>query len=152
MGPPADIALFDSRGQLRTLVEIKGKLGTSREWAAKLRRNLLVHGSFGTVEFFLIVTPDRVYVWKDTGGEPAAIEPTYEVDARPILDPYASRAGLDLASVSGPAFELIVASWLADLTRLTTAAQKPTREERWLEDSGFLGAVRNGRVEYEVAA
>lgn len=152
MGPPADIALFDSRGQLRTLVEIKRKLGTSRDWAAKLRRNLLAHGSFGSVEFFLIVTPDRVYVWKDSGGEPAAIEPTYEIDARPLLEPYASRAGLDIESVSGPAFELIVASWLADVTRSASAAEKAEGEENWLEDSGFLGAVRNGRVEYEVAA
>jgi hypothetical protein len=152
MVPPADIALFDSSGQLRTLVEIKKKLGTSREWAAKLRRNLLAHGSFGSVEFFLIVTPDRLYVWKDAGGEPIPIEPTYEIDAHSILEPYASRAGLDPATVSNPAFELIVTSWLADLIRSASAAEKPAGEQSWLRDSGFLGAVRNGRVEYEVAA
>jgi hypothetical protein len=148
----ADFALYDPEGQLTTLVEVKNKLGTSPDWAAKLRRNMLAHGGFHTVDFFLLVTPDRLYVWKDAGGKPVPVEPTYELDARSILQPYFSRAGVEPETISGMAFELIVAAWLADLTRAVGAAEKPGGEASWLRDSGFLGAVRNGRVEYEVAA
>lgn len=152
MEPRADIALYNPDGQLTTLVEVKNKIGTTREWAAKLRRNLLAHGSFRGADFLLLVTPDRLYVWKDAGAKPVALEPTYEIDARSVLQPYFTRAGVDPATVSGKAFELIVAAWLADLTRLGSPAEKPASEEIWLADSGFLGAVKNARVELEVAA
>ncbi|HUP24939.1 MAG TPA: hypothetical protein VNB06_18620 [Thermoanaerobaculia bacterium] len=152
MLPRADLILYDRDGQLIAVAEVKNKVGTSREWAAQLRRNMLAHGGFRPVGFFLLATPDQLYVWRDAGKETVPFEPTYEIDARPVLQPYFSRAGIDPATVSGEAFELIVAAWLADLTRSPDAAERSTSEESWLTDSGFLGAVRNGRVEYEAAA
>ena len=62
----------------------------------------------------LAVTPDRLYLWKDAAGQPIPVEPTYEADAQPLLQPYFARAGVDPADVSGRAFELVVAAWLAD--------------------------------------
>src|SRR5712692_3129010 len=35
-----DLALYDHNGRLTAVAEVKNKQGTSREWAAKLRRNL----------------------------------------------------------------------------------------------------------------
>lgn len=148
----ADLALYDPEGQLTTLVEVKNKVGTSRDWAAKLRRNMLAHGGFRTGDFFLLVTPDRLYLWQGAGRKPVPVEPTYEIDARPLLRPYFSRAGVDPATVSGEAFELIVAAWLADLTRSRVPTETPARDEGWLAESGFLGAVKNGRVEHQAAA
>lgn len=152
MSPRADLALYDRDGQLTAVAEIKNKVGTSREWAVKLRRNILAHGGFRSIDFFLLVTPDRLYLWKDAGGEAALVEPTYEVDAYPLLEPYFARAGVAPADVSGRAFELVVAAWLADLVRATGTSEKLGEGQSWLVESGFLAAVRNGRVEYEVAA
>jgi hypothetical protein len=152
MSPHADLALYDRDGQLTAVAEIKNKVGTSREWAAKLRRNILAHGGFRSIDFFLLVTPDRLYLWKDAGSEPTLVEPTYEVDAHPLLEPYFARAGVHPADVSGRAFELVVAAWLADLVRSAGSPENLADQQRWLVESGFLGAVRNGRVEYEVAA
>jgi hypothetical protein len=148
--PRADLALYDRDGQLTAVVEIKNKIGTSPEWAAKLRRNILAHGGFRSADFFLLITPDRLYVWQGAGETPVAVEPTFQIDARPLLQPYFDRAGLDSTAVSGQAFELLVAAWLSDLMRLRSP--EPREQESWLADSGFLGAVRDGRVEYEVAA
>jgi hypothetical protein len=153
MLPQADLTLYDRDGRQTAMVEIKNKLGTSGEWAAKLRQNLLAHGGFRGVDFFLLVTPDRLYLWKeDAGGKPVPVEPAYEIDVRPLLQPYFARAGLNPATVSGQAFELIVAAWLADLMRWVGVTEKREIEQRWLLDSGFLGAVSNGRVEYDLAA
>jgi len=44
MSSSADLALYDRNGQLTAVAEVKNKLGTSREWATQLRRNILAHG------------------------------------------------------------------------------------------------------------
>src|SRR5436190_15490117 len=148
----ADLALYDSHGQLAALADIRKRLGTSGKWATALRRNILAHGGFPSVEFFLVVTPDRLYVWKNAGMEPRLVKPTYEVDARPLLEPYFKRIRRDPAEISGEGFELLVGSWLADLTRSGMAPEQVSEPDSWLMQSGFLNAVRNGRVDYQLAA
>jgi len=112
---------------------------------------MLAHGEFPHVDFFLIVTPDRLYVWKEAGDASAHLQPAYEIDAEPIFQPYFERAGVAPGEVSGDAFELVAASWLGDLMRLEEHAEQSANGERLLVASGFLDAVKDGRVEYEVA-
>jgi len=145
----ADLALYDRNGQLTAVAEVKNKLGTSREWATQLRRNILAHGRPYNVDFFLLVTPDRLYLWKNAGPTPLLIRPTYETDAQPIFAPYFERAGVDPHHVSGHAFALIVAAWLSDLVRAEEPLEQ-LNEQKWLVESGFLTAVRDGRIAYEV--
>jgi hypothetical protein len=102
----ADFALYDRNGRLIAVAQVKNKSGTSREWAAKLRRNILAHGGFHSADFFLLLTPDKLYVWKGAGAELAVVLPAIEVDAQPIFKPYFERAGVNPADVSGRAFEL----------------------------------------------
>ena len=63
MSSYAELAVYNRHGQLTALVEIKNKLGTSRAWAAQLRHNLLAHGGYDTADFFLLATPDWLYLW-----------------------------------------------------------------------------------------
>ena len=60
--------------------------------------------------------------------------------------------GVSPTDISGPAFELVVAAWLADLVRSEEQREKLTDGQSWLVESGFLTAVRDGRVAYEEAA
>ena len=69
MFPRADLALYNRDGQLIAVVEVKNKLGTSAIWAAQLRRNILAHGGFQNAPYFLLMTPDRIYLWKDAGTD-----------------------------------------------------------------------------------
>lgn len=150
MSPRTD--LINRDGQLSAVVEVKSRRHTSREWAAQLRRNLLAHGDFPQARFFLLVTPDRLYLWKGNGTQPKAVLPTYELEANPIFAPYFERAGLDPRDVSDPAFELVVAAWLSDLVHSEGASGRPAADQAELRDSGFLEAIRAGRVEYGMAA
>lgn len=151
MSSYADLALYDSNGQLTTIVEVKNKLGTSDEWAAQLRRNILAHGGYCHTAFFLLVTPDRLYLWKNAGTAPTLVPPTYEVDSQPIFAPYFNSADVDSRHVSGHAFELVVAAWLSDLVRSEEKkTEKHANGQSWLVASGFLTAVRDGRIDYEV--
>jgi hypothetical protein len=153
MLPYADLALYNNAGRLIAVVEVKNKPGTSREWAAQLRSNVLAHGGFRSSDFFLLITPDKLYVWKDAGIKPAVITPTYVVDAQPILKPYFEAAHIEPAAINGPTFELVVGAWLGDLIRSESkSSQVSSTSEDWLTESGLLDAVKNGRVEYEAAA
>ena len=143
----ADLSLYDADGRLAAIAEVKNRVGTSGEWAAKTRRNLLAHGLGGGSGFFLLVTPDRLYVWKDAGDEPIEVPPTYEEDITRTFAHYFNSAGLAAKQISGAAFELVVAAWLADLTRKTKPAHRVNQE--WLEQSGFRTAVQDGRVELD---
>ncbi len=40
-----DLAVNNRNGQLALVVEVKCKTNVSQEWAAKLRRNILAHGT-----------------------------------------------------------------------------------------------------------
>lgn len=152
MSPRVDLALFSRDGQLTAVAEVKNRRGTSGEWAAELRRNILAHGGFPKADFFLMVTPDRLYLWKRSGNQPDLVEPAYEIDAQPIFAPYFERSGVDPRLVSGPAFELMVDTWLADLMRPGPLSGRSAAERNGLSESGFLTAIRDGRIEYETAA
>ena len=145
----ADLALYNGNGRLTAVAEVKNRFGTSPNWAAKTRRNILAHGGQWGSDFFLLITPDRLYVWKDAGIDPIERLPTYEADTGRIFAPYFENAGIDPRQVSGQAFELVVAAWLSDLTRSSDTPKELTCNQGWLDESGFRAAVRDGRIEYE---
>ena len=152
LSPYADLALYDRTGRLIAIAEVKNKEGTSPEWAAKFRRNMLVHGGYSQADFFLLVTPDRLYIWKNAGTAPTLVQPTYELDAQPLFAPYFERARMSPNDISGHAFELMVAAWLGDLVRSEEQREAFIEGQRVLAESGFLMAVKDGRIEYEEAA
>ena len=145
----ADLALYDKNGRLTAVAEVKNIMGTSPRWAAQTRRNILAHGGHWESDFFLLVTPDRLYVWKDAGIASIEQLPTYEADAEHLFAPYFENANIDPHTVSGQAFELVVASWLSDLTRSSDRLDDPAFKQGWMDASGFRAAVQAGRIEYE---
>ena len=152
MGASADLALYDRGGRLTAVADIKNRYGTSREWAAQTRRNILAHGALCNADYFLLVTPDRLYLWKDAGTDPVQVPPTFEADTESEFAPYFERAGLDSRHVSGHAFELLVSAWLGDVIRSEGTAEKFAGDRSWLAKSGFHTAVKDGRIEFEATA
>lgn len=148
-----DLTLFDAHGQIAALVEVKKKVGTTPEWAAEFRRNILAHGGFPRAEFFLIVTPDHIYLWRGAGVEPVVVPPTAVLPAESALAPYLERmrAGIDVMSGSG--FAGVVGIWLEDLAWAETRSLPGDPATlRALRDTGLPEAVSGGRVEYDEAA
>jgi hypothetical protein len=144
-----DLLIYDRENRLAVTVDIRARRGTSREWAAQLRRNLLQHEGFRGARFFLVVALDQIYLWPQTDATPDLFPPAYEIEAETVFKPYLVGTRLDLQAVDGMTFELLVSSWLSALVYSRGAAPSG---QVWLEESGFLEAVRNGRLYDQAAA
>jgi len=148
-----DLSVENHNGQLTLVVEVKRKINASPEWAARLRQNILAHGTFPTAPYFMMAFPDRFYLWTD--AEVAHLdrsEPTYTIDARPLLQPYFERAGVAAEKISEHSLELIVASWLGEIIHAEKTPEAADKSQRWLIDSGLYNALAGGKFEHGAAA
>jgi hypothetical protein len=124
-------------------VEAKRRLSTDSRWAAQYWRNLRAHRFVPSTDFFALIVPDRLYIWRS--AEPPDASP-YEVDARPLLAPYFERIGVQPGQIEPMAFELLVSWWLNDLARQQVDARAVTPD---LSRSGLLEAVSGARIAHE---
>ena len=151
MSNHADLAVYNRHLRLTAIVQVKNKRGTTREWAARTRRNMLAHGLSVDTDFFLLVTPDRLYVWNDSVAPPTPTLPAHAIDTHTHFQPYFRRAHVDPNRVSGQAFELIVSNWLSELTRNGNSTNH-SDEPAWLTQSGLRNALIGGHVEHQALA
>ncbi len=142
-----DLLLYDREGQLAATVEVRKKPGTSSEWAAQLRQYMLANSGVVQSEFFLVVTADRCYLWRNAGDD-ELVPPTYVIDMLPLFQPYLEHAGLALSQLDRQTFELVVMAWLGDLVRSETS----TAGTGLVHESGLAEAARGGRLDFEMAA
>ena len=148
--PDIVVSAPDKRVQL--VAEVKNKRGASADWAAQMRRNLLVHGVIPSAPYFLLATPDRFYLWKDHNSGQDVVPPDYEIESAGILASYIDRLGIPLAELSEPSLELLVTSWLHDLIGFDHSREDALPAYHWLFDSGLYEALTQGSVATEVAA
>lgn len=146
-----DLSFDNPDGQLTLVVEVKNKTNVSPEWVAKLRRNILAHGSLPNAPYFLIVFPDKFYLWID-GDHVEESEPAYIIDAHSILQPYFERAGVTASQISGQSLELIVAAWLGEIIYSPPPPENIDDSQRWVIDSGLYAALTGGKFEHEAVA
>lgn len=149
MSTGPDLLLYDRENRLVAAVDIRARRGTSREWAAELRRNLLQHEGYRGARYFLVVALDRIYLWLQADTAPDLTLPEYEVEAEPVFAPLLAGTRLDLRKLDRGTFELLVSSWLNTLVHSRSDASKA---QAWLEESGLLDAVRKGRLYDQAAA
>jgi hypothetical protein len=148
-----DLAVYDREGQLILIVEFKSKLDTSSEWAAKFRRNILAHGDFPKVPYFLMVFPDKFYLWTDKEARLDESEPTYVIDASSIFQPYFENAGIKSEQqISGESLEIIFSSWLTSILYSPEVPNPADESQRWLIDSGLYAAIAGGSLHFEAGA
>jgi hypothetical protein len=147
-----DLAIYNRDGQLALVAEIKTKLNASPEWAVQFRYNILAHGTFPKAPYFLMAFPDRFYLWTDADIRLDQSEPTYVIDARPILQPYFERAGVTAEQISGQSLELIIAAWLGEVIHLDQPLTDIDESQQWLIESGLSAAIFRGRFAHEAVA
>ena len=147
-----DLSVDNRNGQLALVVEIKRKTNVSPEWAAKLRQNILAHGTFPKAPYFLMVFPDKFYLWSNAEAYQDQSKPTCTIDASPILQPYFERAGVTADQISGASLELVVTSWLGEIIHSDQLPENIDASQQWLIESGLYAALAGGRFEHEVAA
>lgn len=145
-----DIAVSGPDGKLQLVVEVKHKVGASAEWAAHLRRNLLVHSFMPPAPFFLLVLPDFLYLWADAKPKNDLADPDYTIDSDKVLAPYL-KSNQSPNGLSGFGLELLATSWLNDLVRTDLQRDSAGPDCQWLIDSGLYEAIAHGSVELEAA-
>lgn len=147
-----DLSVDNRNGQLVLVIEIKRKTNVSTEWAAELRRNIFAHRTFPKAPYFLMVFPDKFYLWSNAETYQDQSEPTYTIDASPILQPYFERAGVAADQISGASLELIVTSWLGEIIHSDQLPENIDASQQWLIESGLYAALVGGKLEHEAAA
>jgi hypothetical protein len=146
-----DLAVNDDKGQLVLVVEIKRRLNTSPEWAAQFRRNILAHETFPKIPYFLMVFPDKFYLWTSNNEHLDLDLPHYIINANSILKPYFERLNMTVEKIAPQSFELMISSWLSEVIY---AGRSPVNDDSqgWLVDSGLYAALIGGQFQYEAAA
>ena len=139
----ADILISTRDGQPIGVVEVKNRRDLSREVAMKLRRNMLVHGLLPQIPYFLLLSQDTGFLWKEAWQGRLHAKPTYEFPMGKVVARYLPEIGAK-ERLREAQLELLVLQWLSDLAGV---AQEAIEEpERSLELSGFLRSIRGATV------
>ena len=144
MAAAADFVLESSATNAILFVEAKNTDAPSSEWAAKFARNLLEHSKLASNQYFLLVLRNKLYLWKHLPS-PGAELPDFEARTEDVLQPYLAHLHTSLAEIGSASFELLVKSWLTDLSEGTVAPGVAA----WVQASG-LGEFENATIREEV--
>ena len=163
----ADAVVHSQDGSLQLEVEVKTKRHVTADWAARLLRNMIVHGAGPSAPYFMLALPDRIFLWdiqlRGPEGDISSLtfepaehgpRPDYEADAAPALSPYLG--GTDsLPELGEEGLNLVVTTWLTDLLNSDPAGlrQRITQPEMqaMLFDSGLYDAAKLGVIATELA-
>ncbi len=140
-----DFVVYSPGNQLLLVVEVKATKNGSEQWAAKFRRNLIAHGAAPDAPYFLLILPERAYLWKNALATEDTL-PSFVSDTRNLLNPYLYRYGEDYSGLSESSLELAVRSWLNDLASPNWHAKES--QERLLAESGLAAQMRDGSIAY----
>jgi hypothetical protein len=140
-----DFVAYDREGRVVLLAEAKSRRGTSENWAARLRRNMLAHGILPWAKYFLIATPERMYLWKQDRPNSAEVPPEFTIDAAKVFQPYFEKLQQEPSKIGPEAFELLVLTWLTDIARSGEHNLKRDPSSAWLSE--LTGSLQQARIE-----
>jgi hypothetical protein len=149
VSPRADLAAYDRNGQLALLVEAKSRLNTDAEWAAKMHRNLIAHGTVPGSNYFMLALPDNLYLWSSATKPQGGADPNYVFSPEPLLRRYLRSSGLALNSLSESSLAILLGSWINDMIRYGVSDDLPEPQRSLLLQSGLAEAIRGGRLEVD---
>jgi hypothetical protein len=138
-----DLAVLDSFQRLILTIETKKKFGVSEKWAAETRRNLVVNGFYPLVTYFLLVTPEKFFLWTQESNTLEETLPDFVDDATEILRPAFEELGFKITQIDGRTFEDVVAFWLK-YDVIYSMNKKPLPD--WLVKSGLAEKIANGTL------
>jgi len=144
-----DLAIYDKNQQLVLTVETKRLTGMTDDWARQLRRNLIAHG-YPRAKYFLLATPDKLFLWVGENNGIEATDPNYVADANEILGSIYSEYGTSVNDASAFIFEQVVSRWLRSVMYPSPADSVKLPE--WLNASGLESAILQGDFQVEIAA
>jgi hypothetical protein len=134
--------MLSPTGRVVASVEIQNLQNLTRDAATYIRYNMLVDGLLARTPYFLVMSQDKGYLWKDSWQEGDDAPPTYEFPTNNIAPRYVKRKpGERLYAVE---IELLAFQWLTDLAK---GKQKIGEEpENTLAQAGFIDTIKDATV------
>lgn len=143
-----DILIIDRDGNPAVAVEVKNREHLSPDIARVLRRNLVVHGYTLSTPFFLLLSQDNGYLWKNATTQQIDISPDYQFPLDNVISRYLKSE--PKRRLSGEELELLIVQWLIGIT---LEHLEPSQEpDSTLVSAGLDTAIRGGQVIAEAAA
>jgi hypothetical protein len=140
-----DLLIQSPAGNPIAVVEVKNLRNLSRDEATQLRRNLADYGVPVQIPFFMILSQDIGFLWKDSNFENLDTPPMYTFPMANVVARYSDRkVGERLYEAE---FEILALRWL---NHLTIESQSNGEEpEKTLALSGFNEAIKGAYVLFE---
>jgi hypothetical protein len=128
-----DFAARDRQGRVVLLAEAMSRPGTTGEWAAHLRTNMLAHGDLPPSRYFLVATPEHMYFWsqEDPGPEQG---PDFTLDTPEVLERYLRSLKLEPSGIAPEAFKLLILTWLTVISQFVDRGLRPGPSSQWLAE------------------
>jgi hypothetical protein len=105
---------------------------------------MLSHGVLPWAKYFLIATPELMYLWKQERPDLAEMPPEFTIDAANVFQPYFQKLHQEPSKIGPEAFELLVLTWLTDIARPDSNLKQDT-SSAWLTE--FSGSLQDARIE-----
>lgn len=106
---------------------------------------MLSHGILPLSKYFLIATPERMYLWKQQETHAADAPPEFTIDAEMVFRPYFQKLQQEPLNIGPEAFEILVLTWLTDITRSGKRDQNQGPFSAGLSE--LSGSLQQARVE-----
>jgi hypothetical protein len=133
MTGPVDFVLESPSTNSMLLVEAKSTNAPSPEWAARFARNLTASSEWSATNlYFLLVLRNYLFLWNRLPRE-STDAPDFSAKTEEVLKPYLVSLHTSLKDINAPNFELLVRTWLSDLSEGTA----PESVEQWLRTVGL---------------
>lgn len=144
----ADVTVRAPDGRVLAVVEVKNRVGLTRDIATPFRRNIIAHSNLGAAPYFLLVSQDEGYLWRQRPDLETSAPPDAAFDMASVVTRYLG-AQTPGSRLQGIQLQAVVYRWLIDLAddRVSTEAQAIAS----LSATGFIDAIRGATVELEAA-
>jgi hypothetical protein len=96
-------------------------------------------------KFFLIATPERIYLWRQENSSPEEVPPEFTIDGAKEFQPYFRRLHQEPSDIGHEEFELLVLMWLTDIARPDENIQRQYLSSPLLSE--LTGLLQDARIE-----
>lgn len=140
-----DLIVEDPDGRFVATIEIKNLLNLTSDTATQLRHNMAIRGSLLQTPYFLILSQDTGFLWKEAWKQEPDAPPTYEFPMSSVWGRYVTRKpGERLYKIE---LEFLVLQWLTDLAAGTP--QTSEEPEKTLALANFNKTIKDATVSIE---
>ena len=119
----ADLVIRDTKDDPLAVIDLVNFPGFSREEAIELRQRMIDRGLPAQLPYFLLLTQDVGFLWKDTEKDQLDAPPNYEFPMNGLIQRYEKESSR--RRLYGWELEFLILKWFIHLT----ASSEPDTEE-----------------------